>query len=311
MASFGNTVWEPEYLSTDDKDKTRLVGIEFETAIKPMSEIQEKYQFISDMYLAQEGIGEYYSEEYDETEEDYDEKAEFIKDNMNELGLVCGGVGFDGGGREIVTMPDSYNLYLQGGSKRLKELVDFLTKVGIPDRASGTHINISKLESDVNSTWRNLYWFTMCFGPQLQKIFGRITHWARTPLPQNYFTANGNSNEILFEAPKKQPKQTGVYAKGTIIVDKGDRYEFRGPKASNDIDEILAWVELCHNIVEVCARGYIQNVPFADVLNGKYIRKYLNKIGKENPERKISPAERAMRIAEIGYVKIQQIEKVL
>lgn len=314
MASFNREDWEPIYLPSDKKEETRLVGIEFEMAIKNKNEIQEDLQFMSEEFLDEEDIGVYVDDDYDEFDDDardYSERVEYMKTQLESRDYQFGGLGYDGGGKEIVTLPDSYSYFEQGGSERFNKLLNLIKEVGIPDNASGTHIHISKLKDDVKTTWNNLYWFCMCFGPQLQKIFGRISRWARTPLPKDFFYSNAAGNVMLFEAPKKQPKQTQTSPKGTIIVDRGNRYEFRGAKASNDKDEILAWVELCNNIVEVCSKGYIQDVPFADVLRGKYIRAYVNKIGKENSERKISTAERAMRISEIGYVKVKEISKVL
>lgn len=313
MASFEKADWKPMYLPTDDIKKVRLAGIEFEAKIKPIAEVPEKYQFLTEEKMDELRVGyDMDCEEYDEYDEEYCgiSRAEYMENELNELGIEFGGIGYDGGGKEIVTMPDSFNIYEQGGSERLKKILEMLEQATKADKASGTHIHISKLDSDVKTTWQNLYWFCMCFGPQLQKIFGRITHWARTPLPKDYFSSN-NGMEKVFEAPKKQPEKNSVYSKGSIIVDKGNRYEFRGPKATHDLDEVLAWVELCHNIVDVCARGYIQDVPFSDVLRGKYIRAYVNKIGKNNSERKITPAERAMRISEIGYVKVSEKDKLL
>ena len=308
MASFSETEWQPEYLPTDDKEKVRLVGIEFEAAIKNIADVPTEYQFLTEEYMDEKRIG------YDDCLiEDFqnDSRQSFMEYKLEEAGIVVGGVGYDGGGKEFVSMPDSISLYQNGGSERLKKLVELLKQSTKADSASGTHINVSKLSSDVKTTWNNLYWFCMCFGPQLQKIFGRRSHWARIPLPKNFFTSTDTSCERLFEAPKKQPERASVQSKGSIIVDKGDRYEFRGPKATHDIDEVLAWAEICNNIVNVCADGYIQNVPFSDVLRGKYIRAYVNKIGKKSEDRRISPAERAMRISEIGYVKVTERDKIL
>lgn len=307
MASF-STKWKPEYLPTDDKEKVRLIGIEFEGAMKKNCDIPNEFQFLTEDEMDKNHIG------YNDCEiEEYEDcsRGEYIRRELEKKGIVTGGVGYDGGGKEIVTMPDSINMYKNGGSERLIKVVDVIKQCMKPDAASGTHINVSKLSSDVKTTWNNLYWFCMCFGPQLQKIFGRRSHWASIPLPRNYFYGANDSAEKVFEAPKKQPESMVVMNKGSIVVDKGDRYEFRGPKATNDIDEVLAWAEVCSNIVDICANGYIQEVPFSDVLKGKYIRAYVNKIGKKNEDRKISPAERAMRISEIGYVKVISRDKLL
>lgn len=315
MASFGgkNKDWKAEYLDSDDKSRVRLVGVEFEGKVKPQNRIPEKYKFFNDKF-----VEKYIEEELHLSRTDTEfyqhyetERQKFINKNLEELGVGYGGWGYDGGGKEIVSLPDSFTKFEKGGSERFVNLVNLVNGAMSPDEQSGTHIHVSKLESDVKTTYENIYWFCMAFAPQIQKVFGRISHWAKTPLPPDFFEKYGETNKKLYEVPKIRPEVRNVYNKGSMVVNRGDRYEFRGPKATNDLEEVLAWIEFCHNIVEVCAKGYIQEVPFADVLRGKYIRKYINKISKENKERAISAKERAMRINSVGYVVVQDISKVL
>ena len=275
--------------------------------------MQEDYQFLNEDWLDEERIGfeQYYNEDEDEYYDDEYERdsglrADYIAEKLAEKGIQCGGVGYDGGGKEFVTYPDSVTLIKKGGSKRLKDLVEVLKQNTKADKASGTHIHISKLPTDTKRTWDNIYWFCMCFGPQLQKIFGRRSHWAPIALPTNYFSSSSDVNQKLFQAPQKRPvpDRTPYANKHAMVNDRGNRYEFRGPKSSHDIDEILAWAELCNNIVNLCANGYIKDMSFSEVLRGKYIRAYTTKIGEQNPLRKLSSAERASKISELGYVVI-------
>ena len=320
MASFPNTEWEPEYDESDDKSKTRLVGIEFEAKIKGLSNWpDDNFKFLNENWLETNeeqywsGPAEEYDEDYDEYYEEEDEdgytkyqrKIEYIRNQLTESGIVYGGIEYDGGGKEIVTMPDSITLFEKGGSERLKNIVNMLAKYTEADSASGTHIHISKLENDTPKTWDNIYWFCMCYGKQLQKLFGRVSHWAPVPLPVDYFRSTTHNDELVFEAPQKRPEAPREGAGKHIMVnDRGNRYEFRAPKSSHDLDEILAWVELCNNIVNLCANGYIKDMPFSEVLRGKYIRAYAYKIAKENEKRALSSEERAMRISSIGYVHL-------
>lgn len=317
MASFGgkDKDWKAEYLDSDDKSRVRLVGVEFEGKVKAQNRIPENYKFFNDKYTEKyisekTGIdrSNYMPEKFDKFQE---ESRKFVEGKLAELKIGYGGWGYDGGGKEIVSLPDSFTKFEKGGSERFINLVNLVNGAMSPDEQSGTHIHISKLESDVKTTYENIYWFCMAFAPQIQKVFGRISHWAKTPLPPDFFEKYGETNKKLYEVPKIRPEVRNVYNKGSMVVNRGDRYEFRGPKATNDLEEVLAWIEFCHNIVEVCAKGYIQEVPFADVLRGKYIRKYINKISKENKERAISAKERAMRINSVGYVVVQDISKVL
>ena len=310
MASFQLEDWNPLYAEGDNREETRLIGIEFEGKPKPQEVLNSaNYPFVGEEWLDEEQIAvEVSDDEYSDPEDwvDWRERGAYIKDKLNEQGVEVAGVGYDGGGKEFVTFPDSISHFKKGGSERLKNVVEFLSETTEPDYMSGTHIHVSKLNSDTQTTWNNIYWFEMCFAPQLQKIFGRVTHWARTPLPEGYFSQVNNRDEVLFQAPLKRPEPATnqVYNKGSMVVDRGNRYEFRGPKATHDLDEILAWAELCNNIVEMCANGYIKNMTFSEVLKGKYIRKYVDKIGKNNEARKITPEERAKSIADVGYVQI-------
>ena len=312
MASFSPDDWKELYSPEDNPAKVRLIGIEFEGKPKPADKLDDKYKFYNGDYLREQGIG---VEQDEDGHKWYDESKMWDKTNeeLKKLGLVYGGVGCDGGGREIVSCPDSFTLFEQGGSERLKNLIDFLKESTTADVASGTHFHISKLETDVKKTWNNIYWFCMVFGPQLQKIFGRISGWAHIPLPENYFTERHDCDEKIFEAPHKQPikTQSPGYNKLSFVVERENRYEFRAAKASHDLDEILAWAEIYHSIVEICANGYIQDVPFGDILRGKYARAYINKLNKESKERKITPAERAMRISSVGYVRLSERPRIL
>lgn len=312
MASFNPDDWKKEYAEGDDVTKVRLIGIEFEGKVKTPAKIKDEYKFMNRKYLEQQGIGKRTESNghiwYDQIEID-----DFQKEKLDELGIVYGGIGYDGGGREIVSCPDSFTLFQQGGSERLKNLVKLWAESTEADPMSGTHFHVSKLDGDVKTTWNNIYWMCMVFGPQLQKIFGRRSSWANIPLPKNYFTSNFGS-DYLFEVPQKQPKRSEMqrdgYNKHSMVVHRGDRYEFRAGKASHDLDEILAWAEICHSIVEICSRGYIQEIPFSDLLQGPFTRKYIAKLNRESEERKITPKERTMKISSAGYVLVQSENKI-
>jgi len=310
MATFNDVKdWKPEYLEGENPEETRLIGIEFEARPKALDKIKDdKFKIIRD-----EVIDEHKNYSDPERPWVYDMEGrkisafEFVREELEKVNILVGGVGQDGGGREFVTYPDSIGCYVRGGSERLKNVIDMLSSATDADAQSGTHINVSKLATDTKTTWNNIYWFCMCFGPQLQKIFGRRTHWAQIPMPKEYYSgcSGGMEYNYIFEAPQKRPEidKFSVYQKGSIVVDKGNRYEFRGPKATHDLDEVLGWVQICNNIVDLCANGYIKDMTFSEVLKGKYARAYLAKIEK-NPNRKITSEERASKISNIGYVKI-------
>lgn len=312
MASFTHVNWDPLYLEDDKKDYTRLIGIEFEAKVKPLEKMpDENFAFITEEWMNEHteyNMGEMWEKE--NPDKKYSSRSDYMETKLANKGIKVGGVGYDGGGKEFVTFPDSYSCYLKGGSQRLKDLVEVLSKYTLADVQSGTHIHVSMLKGDTAKTWDNIYWFCMCYGPQLQKLFGRRSHWATIPLPKGYFQSTEDTTIKLFEKPQKRPKPTNVYSKGSIVVNRENRYEFRGPKASHDLNEILAWAQLCHNIVEVCANGYIKDIPFAEVLKGEYIRAYAHSLEK-NQDRILSSAERGMRISDIGFVQVNFRDKKL
>lgn len=304
MASFDLCDWREDYHLSDRKEDSRLVGIEFELVAKTANEMpDDEGHIIAEDWLDEEGIGNYYDEyaEYDET--DYESRAKWIQEQLQEKGLAIAGVGYDGNDKEFVTYPDSITHYHSGGSKRFKEVLDFLDKYTEVGDNSGTHIHVSKLPSDIPSTWDNIYWFDICFQKQLQKIFGRVTSWAMPfRVPSNEY--KNSSDETIIEVPHKRPENMAPkdYDKHHMVVDRGNRYEFRGPKASHNINEVLAWIELCNNIVDLCSNGYIKNAKFKEVLKGKYIRKYINELNKLD-NRKITEEERKQSISSMIIIK--------
>lgn len=313
MASFSHVDWRPQFDENEKPEETRTIGFEFEAQIKELGEIHDDFKFLNEEWLDDEGVGIYEPDPENEDDDYYDEdwerdssaRIDYIEENLLEKGVDCAGVGYDGGGKEFVTWPDSVSLFKKGGSERFKALVKMLNENTKADVSSGTHVHVSKLATDTPRTWDNIYWFCMCFSPQLQKLFGRRSRWAEVALPSDYFTSTTDVSHKLFEAPKKRPLAPPQQAsKHAMVNDRGDRYEFRGPKSTNNLEEALAWAELCYNIVNLCANGYIKDMPFSEVLRGKHIRAYADRIGKENPLRKLSSKERATKISELGYVVV-------
>lgn len=305
MASFQRN-WEIEYDPEDNKDKTRTIGVEFECTI------------------SNEACPLYYADDYEEDPYDYDpdyddeenheRSIEFRDYIMEKYNLSIPGVGRDGSGFEFVTEPDSISLYKKGGSNRFKNFVKFLTENGTPHEADGTHLHISKLDSDPEVTYKHLKWITSNFGLQMQKIFGRVSSWAMTAAQIRYWqdfcncTANQEIECILMpkEYQKTIEKKNGN--KEGMVINRTHTYEFRGGKGSNDIDEVLAWIEMAHNMVNLATKTLktIENTPFSHIVTGEHIEKYLKKI-QENPNRAFSQEELDQTIATNKFIQILSI----
>lgn len=280
MASF-DIEWDIRYKDTDDPDKVRTVGVEFECTItNPACPSPEPYD-----------------EDYDSYEAFYDINSDFDSYTETKYGFKVAGAGKDGSEYEFVSNPDSIKFYNEGGSERFKALMKFLKENGEPTRFDGTHIHISKLDTDNNAIYQHMKWITANFGTQIQKIFGRVSSWALTPAQEVYNQLYARSSEselikILLPKDYKKIVDISVSNKGGIVINRSQTYEFRGGKGSNDINEVLAWIQLVRNITELANKSIdtINKTQFKQLIKGKYINKYMKKL-QNNPMRAFSKEE--------------------
>lgn len=285
MATFDGTVFKKEYKEEDDKNKTRTAGLELEVKItNPESEL---YQTEREDYI-------YSFEDYDiDSDNDYIQALKYL---LEENKLPFAGAGPDGDDIELVTHPDSITLFKEGGSKRFKEAMRYLKKNAVGGKQaerSGTHVNIGILETDeVEVIMDNAYWICMNFAIPLQKIAGRISHWAQFNQYPN--TAKHSRTEIKNTIDKNEyhdlyvqteqkslsiSRAANTNIKHQCLVRKYKTYEFRIFKSTVDKNEAIAWVELCHNIIQI-ASGLkpINEVTLEDLLEGAYINKYAHNL---------------------------------
>lgn len=296
MATFQTELFKPQYAETDDQKRVRTVGLELETKISnPKSNFYcANRRKLLDAYVQQHG----FSFNRDKELQIY-EKGE-------KTGFAA--MGYDGSELEFVTHPDSITLFRQGGSDRFKKCMKFLkenTEVGEKTIESGTHVNIGKLDGDEKENLLdNAYWICLNFATQLQKIAGRITHWAKfNPYKQGYQKVKSiyiESDDRIgrtltrMSKPDEPGEANKGRSKGDIVVLKPHGYEFRIFKATNDINEALAWVELCHNIIMLASgQRRLNDIVFDDLINGYYISKYVDKLTKF---RKLTEIERGASI---------------
>lgn len=289
MASFDSEVFDLQYKDEDNVQKVRTVGLELEVVVTNINSPMHRSNVI-------DRESNYDDDDYDEDNDYYDDgyTTDKLQDAFDESNTQFAAVGVDGSDIELVTHPDSMTFYKEGGSKRFKECMKYLKQNcagGEEAPNSGTHVNIGKLENDdENYIMDNAYWICMNFAIQLQKIAGRVTHWARFENYQNgtktaYIPAIQipNTNKTASVINMQKADTIGTSDKRTnkskILVNKSHTYEFRLFKATTDINETLAWIELCHNIIEIAA-GKIptKEVKFIDLIKGEYIYKYIKKL---------------------------------
>lgn len=296
MATFNRNKFTLEYAETDDKKRTRTAGLELETTITNQKSnfFRANRQNILDAYIREHGFSNARDKELE----------------IYEAGKPTGfaAMGYDGSELEFVTHPDSITLFKQGGSERFKKCMKFLKKNTEPGKgtiASGTHVNIGKLSGDEEEfLMDNAYWICLNFATQLQKIAGRITHWAKfNPYKQGYqkvksIYINDDSPEGKTLTRMSKPDEPGeankAGSKSDVLVLKPHGYEFRLFKATNDINEAIAWVELCHNIIMLASgQRRLEDIVFDDLIRGEYISKYVEKLTKF---RKLTEIERGASV---------------
>lgn len=278
MASF-DADWDIQYDKEDDQEKVRTVGVEFECTIT--NNDCPLYDLCSEDY-------------YEDSDASYD-FDHYTKEHYN---IYIPGVGSDGSEYEFVTEPDSMTFYNKGGSERFQNFVRFLKENGEPKSADGTHIHISKLLDEPQEVFTKLKWLVSNYGLQLQKIFGRVSSWAQTPAQIWFFEnferckAAPEMEHVLIPKNYKKIIEKPYGNKQGMVINRQHTYEFRGGKGSNDIEEVLAWIQVAHNFVELATKTIeeIDTTPFSTLVEGEYIQKYLSKI-QENPNRQFIAEE--------------------
>ena len=188
------------------------------------------------------------------------EEREAISKIMDDTGKLIAMVGCDGGDIEIATQPLS-----KGVVRCNMDLDQFFRHYNlfcIPDERSGTHVHVSRLDTDKRNLWRNLYWFSVVFDKQLYAIFRRRSTWALSPKKalQDRRLAKVSINDV---AGMGYP---GFGNKGTLIIRREKTYECRGGSASTSSQEIKAWALMFCNIVELCNQNTIVGHRFEEVL---------------------------------------------
>lgn len=200
-----------------------------------------------------------------------------LNTKLCERGLLQN-VGYDGGGREFRTNPISIkSLYQVRGKRYLMEYFNTLKQNTVPINSGGTHIHISILNKDHENMESNAVALGMAFFHQFQKIAGRETHWAGK-FGSSELTTIERVREYINEARTSENERV-YYLRGSILNPTGHQtLEFRGPKGSNDAEEILAWVDFLEAVVKTANRKSVSGIKFSDLLKGERISAYVKKL---------------------------------
>lgn len=319
MATFRNSVFKKEFDPKDDEKKVRTVGVEIETIIAnekcPLHNINRYNEEKSMEGITKNKYGYF----------DMDKARKKLIEHYK-YGFAS--YGQDGNDIEIVSHPDSITLYKKGGSERFNKLMEFLKENADSTKAdnSGVHVNVGKLAGDEQEyIMDNAYWIIMNFGMQIQKIAGRITHWAEispykelpstcTIVEERYGESecdedyDGDDISLYLITQKKGAQQHYIanQIKGSALVNKEFVYEFRMFKSSTDKDEVMAWVELCHNIIELASGAKpLEKIKFADLIQGEYIQKYAYALEGERKLSKVELARTVENTLEFQFLKSQ------
>jgi len=184
-------------------------------------------------------------------------------------------VGFDGGGREFRTNPIRIKSLLKQvtGRKYLTLYYAHLKNHTEVTESGGTHIHISILDGDHKNMESNAFALSTVFYEQFQKIAGRKTNWARK---------DGAGLKTIDDCKKycdDREREAGsrvYYMKGSMLGPTSHKtLEFRGPKGSNDVNEILAWVDFLNNVVKAANHKSIDGVKFGDLVKTDVIAAYI------------------------------------
>lgn len=199
-----------------------------------------------------------------------------VEYSLNEQGLLQS-IGYDGGGREFRTNPISVKSILKQvrGRKYLTRYYDILSESTEVSERGGTHIHISILDKDHVNMESNATALAMAFFSQFQKIAGRSSHWA------SRFHIDGVGNTDITKLREYLDRSRYICSrayshKGSMLNPTGHQtLEFRGGVGTNDIKDILAWIDFLNNVVKTSNRESVDGVKFGDLLKGETISEYV------------------------------------
>lgn len=191
----------------------------------------------------------------------------------------------DCGAIEFVTKPILLSSLKWGnGKNQLDNYYKTIQKIAKVSRLNGSHIHISLLDTDRKDIVARVLFLQSIFYEQLQKVAGRKTTWAKSPGAMNMEIARDREENMCLgrmsacgKGGVRRGRGTPSYLRGYYMITPTNKntLEFRGPKGTVKTEEMLAWIELLHNIVKEANRPELSSLSFKDLLKGKNISRYV------------------------------------
>lgn len=167
----------------------------------------------------------------------------------------------------------------------------------------GTHLHISIKENDSPNLAKNMIYVTGQFYGWIQKICKRESQrWAPNQATGWEFAYKPFCHVIM-------PNIVSYRDYGMITRSRISTMEFRGPKGTKSINDIMAWAEFLENLTEQCKDDNLEKISFADLVKGRHIEALVNKLIKQGElpedcrEYKINPNYRVKEFGKKEIVK--------
>lgn len=168
--------------------------------------------------------------------------------------------GYDGTGIEYSILPTQVEIWLTDNQTldKIEYRFNKIAKQLKPERGNGVHIHYSLRPEDPKDLPMRALWFNRHAQSILEKVSGRSTHWADAPtfLEQNYDKF-------------KERKNLWQNSKAVQLTYKSDfkTLEWRGPKSTDNFQQIKAWVRFYCDLMEYLRSPEWKDIPVQAIMN--------------------------------------------
>ena len=170
--------------------------------------------------------------------------------------------------------------------KYLKKNVKALQPITKINKRGGTHVHISRLDSDPEWMTKNLIIIQHAFYKELQILSKRKSEqWAKDPITMTLSRAKAVEDKardieykVRYNREATRTEEMASYARNywMITPNAKETYEYRGGRGTKDIRDIRAWAEMLRNIVELSKQKSLSGVTFGQIVKGPNIERMVN-----------------------------------
>ena len=169
--------------------------------------------------------------------------------------------GEDGTGIEYSILPTQLEIWLENNPTlaEIKKRFDEASSLLKAEPGNGVHIHYSIKPEDPEDLPLRALWFSAHASSILEKIAGRSSHWAQPLIIR----------EPTYDKFKKNRNQDYSYNSKSLqfTYKPGIRtLEWRGPKSTNDFNQIVDWVKFYHNLIELLSKPTWQDIPICAIV---------------------------------------------